>query len=171
MKVLVTAASRYGSTAEIAAAIGEVLRSSGLTTVVSPPDHVEALEGFDAVVLGSAVYAGHWLAPAIALADRIGRELPGRGVWLFSSGPVGDPSRKLVQRMGADPANLPSLRQATGAREHKMLAGKLDRHNLRGLQRAGLWFFRSLDGDFRDWDDIRNWARGIADQLSAASAA
>ena len=171
MKVLVTAASRHGSTAEIAQAIGEVIQSRGFAVTVAPPDKVGALREFDAVVLGSGVYIGHWLAPAIGLADRIDRELPGRPVWLFSSGPVGDPSRKLVQQMGADPVDLPAVLKATRARGHKIFAGKLDRHNLRGPQRAALFVFRSLDGDFRDWEGIGSWAQSIADQLLEARAA
>jgi menaquinone-dependent protoporphyrinogen oxidase len=155
VKVLVTAASRYGSTAGIAAAIGDVLRSRGFEVTVAPPDDVGALVGFDAVVLGSAVYTGHWLAPAIALADRVGTELPGRPIWLFSSGPVGDPSRKLVQQMGADPVDLAPALKATRATEHRMFPGKLDRHNVRGLQRAALVFFRGIEGDFRDWQAVR----------------
>lgn len=171
MKVLVTAASRHGSTAEIAQAIGEVIQSRGFAVTVAPPDKVGALREFDAVVLGSGVYIGHWLAPAIGLADRIDRELPGRPVWLFSSGPVGDPSGKLVQRMAVDPAELPAVRAATGAREHVLFAGQLDRRNLHGLQRMALSVFRSVEGDFRDWSAIRWWAESIAGQLGAAAAA
>lgn len=171
MKVLVTAASRHGSTAQIAQAIAEVLHSRGFAVAVVPPHKVASLSEFDAVVLGSAVYTGHWMDSAIALADRIGVELPDRPVWLFSSGPVGDPSRKLVQQMGADPVDLPRVLRACRARGHKVFAGKLDQHNLRGLQRVGLLLFRSLEGDFRDWEDIRDWTHSIAGQLLASTAA
>ncbi len=171
MKVLVAAASRYGSTAEIAQAIAEELRSRGFAVTAASPGEVGELAGFDAVVLGSAVYAGHWLEPAIRFARRIGSELPRHPVWLFSSGPVGDPSRKIVQRMGADPVDLPKVRRETGAREHRVFAGKLDRANLGGVQRAALWLFRDVEGDFRDWPGIRGWAAEIAGQLTAASAA
>lgn len=171
MRALVTAASKNGSTAAIAEAIGEVLGSRGIEVTVAPPHEVGPLGEFDAVVLGSAVYVGHWLAPSIELAERIGKDLSGRPVWLFSSGPVGDPSRKLVQKMGTDPADLPMVLEATRAREHKIFAGKLDRHDLRGLQRAALLLFRGLEGDFRDWHGIRRWAETIAEQILAAAAA
>ena len=52
MKVLVTAASRHGATAEIAAAIGEALTARGLQASVVDPGAVTNLEGYDAVVLG-----------------------------------------------------------------------------------------------------------------------
>ena len=41
MRVLVTAATRYGATAEIAAAIAEVFGEHGLEATVLPPEQVE----------------------------------------------------------------------------------------------------------------------------------
>jgi menaquinone-dependent protoporphyrinogen oxidase len=155
MKVLVASASEHGSTAEIANEIGVQLASRGFDVTVAAPEDVGPLEGFDAAVVGSAVYAGHWRAAAVHVARRAAAEMPGRTIWLFSSGPVGDPSRKLVQQMGSDPAEIPSLMATTHSREHRMFAGKLDAQQLRGFQRASLWVFRNLSGDFRDWAAIR----------------
>ena len=58
MKVLVCAASKYGATSEIAQAVADVLAGRGCTVTVLPPEKVSAVEEFDAVVLGSAVYIG-----------------------------------------------------------------------------------------------------------------
>jgi menaquinone-dependent protoporphyrinogen oxidase len=111
MKVLVTAATKYGATAEIAQAIGDALRDHGLDPTVIPPQQVDSLDGYDAVVLGSAVYAGHWLKPARELVDRAGH-LADRPVWLFSSGPVGDPPKP-----EEDPVDVAEILTATAARE------------------------------------------------------
>src|SRR5215211_5769452 len=78
MPVLVTAATKYGATAEIAAAIAEVLAEHGLEATVLPPEQVKEVDGYEAVVVGSAVYAGHWLKPARELVERLGNELAGR---------------------------------------------------------------------------------------------
>ena len=75
-----------------------------------PPGDVASLDGYDAVIIGSAVYMGHWLDPAKDLVSRFGDALAGRLVWLFSSGPVGDPSGKLAQAMGSDPLTSPRCR-------------------------------------------------------------
>ena len=64
MKVLVTAASKHGATAEIAGVIRAVLEKEDLDVDLIAPDEVEQVVGYDAVVLGSGVYAGHWLKPA-----------------------------------------------------------------------------------------------------------
>ena len=88
MKVLVCAASKYGVTSEIARAVADVLAEEGLEVLVVPPDQAGAVEEFDGVVLGSAVYMGHWMKPARELAERSAAALAARPVWLFSSGQV-----------------------------------------------------------------------------------
>jgi len=168
MKVLVTAASMHGATAEIAQAIARTLSEQGLAVTVLPPGDVASVEEYDAVIIGSAVYVGHWLDAAKDLVNRCRDELVTRSVWLFSSGPVGDPAGKLARAMDTDPADVVSIRVATGALDHQMFAGKLDRKVLTRPQRVSLLVFRGLEGDFRDWAAVRQWADGIAQQLIAA---
>jgi menaquinone-dependent protoporphyrinogen oxidase len=168
MKVLVTAASMHGATAEIAQAIGRALSEQGLAVTVLPPQDVASVEEYDAVVIGSAVYVGHWLDAAKDLVNRCHDGLVTRPVWLFSSGPVGDPAGKLARAMDTDPADVVSIRVTTGAQDHQMFAGKLDRKLLTRSQRVSLLVFRGLEGDFRDWAAVRQWAVGIARQLASA---
>jgi menaquinone-dependent protoporphyrinogen oxidase len=166
MRVLVTAATKYGATAEIAQVIGDALRDRGLEPTVLPPGQVEGIDGYDAVVLGSAVYAGHWLKPAQELVDRWAGALTGRPVWLFSSGPVGDPPKP-----EEDPVDVAELTAATGAREHRVFAGKLVRRQLSFPERAIVSALRVPEGDFRDWAEITRWAGEIAGALQARPAA
>lgn len=171
MRVLVSAASRYGATAEIAAAIAAELRAGGIDATLQAPGGIESVEGYDAFVLGSAVYMGHWLDEAKALLDLVRRTGGERPVWLFSSGPVGDPQRKVVQQMGVDPAELRGLIDRVEVREHKLFAGKLERGTLNRRQRAALLVMRGMEGDFRDWAQIAEWAREIAGALAPAGLA
>ncbi len=164
MRVLVTAASKYGATGEIASAIGETLGRRGLEVTVVPPEEVQTVEGFDAVVLGSGVYAGHWLKPAKEFVERFGGALAGRPVWLFSSGPIGDPHKPTE-----DPVDVADVSQATGAREHRVFAGKLVKKHLSFGERAMVVAFRAPEGDFRDWPEIERWASSIADAMAPAS--
>jgi menaquinone-dependent protoporphyrinogen oxidase len=167
MNVLVAAASKEGATAEIAEAIAQVLSKRGLDTTVSAPERVEDVRCYDAFVVGSAVYTGHWLEPATDLLSRCGAAMADRPVWLFSSGPVGDPTRKLVQQMGADPVELPALLAQTKAREHRMFAGKLAKERVSRAQRLSLFIFRGFEGDWRDSGEIQQWASLIAEALTA----
>ena len=165
MNVLVTAASKQGATYEIAEAIGRVLRERGFDSTVSRPEQVDDVTAYDAVVIGSAIYTGHWLEPANNFARRFAHELTQRPVWLFSSGPVGDPRRKLVQKMTADPLELPSVLAQTHAREHRILAGKLAGDHAGPTHRLSLLLFRGMQGDWRDWAAIERYASAIADEL------
>ncbi len=83
LSVLVSAESKYGATAEIAQAIGDVLAGHGFRATVLPPGNVSTVDGYDAVILGSAVDMGHWLAPAKEFVTRFRDALAARPVWLF----------------------------------------------------------------------------------------
>src|SRR3712207_4340232 len=64
IRVLVTAATRHGSTQEIAQAIAAGLERRGVGCDCRAVGEVHGLDGYDAVVLGSGVYMGHWLDEA-----------------------------------------------------------------------------------------------------------
>ena len=88
-KILVTYASKYGATAEIAGKIGDVLRQAGLQVDLFSFDGVRDLAPYQAVILGSGVYIGQWNKEAAAFLLANEKSLADRQVWLFSSGPTG----------------------------------------------------------------------------------
>lgn len=92
-RVLVAYASKRGSTGEIADAIVDVLRDSGLDADAKPVEDVESIASYDAVVLGSAVYMKRWRGDAKHFLRKHGEELSQLPFWVFSSGPVGDPTK------------------------------------------------------------------------------
>jgi menaquinone-dependent protoporphyrinogen oxidase len=163
MKVLVSAASKYGATSEIAQAVADVLVGKGLDVTVVPPQEVGAVEEFDAAVLGSAVYMGQWMKPARELAERQAAALAARPVWLFSSGPVGEPAKP-----ADNPVDVTKILAATKARDHQLFTGKLARKHLSFPDRAMASAIRAAEGDFRNWSQIRAWAAGIADTLKSS---
>jgi menaquinone-dependent protoporphyrinogen oxidase len=164
MRALISVASKHGATLEIGEAIAEVLRGSGLDSVVASPEDLDSIEEFDCVVLGSAVYAGHWMPEARDMVKRCGSQFAERPVWLFSSGPIGEPPKP-----EEEPVDVASIVAATKARDHVIFAGKLDRKVLGFGERAIVTAFRAPEGDFRDWDEVRAWAAGIAASLKAGS--
>jgi len=162
MKVLVCAATKYGATGEIADAVADVLAERGLEVTVIPPEQAGAIEQFDAVVLGSAVYMGQWMKPARELVDRSAAALAARPVWLFSSGPVGEPAKP-----AENPVDVSEILQSTKARDHRVFTGRLVRKHLSFPDRAMASAIRAAEGDFRDWAEIRAWAAGIARALQS----
>ena len=163
MRVLVTAASKHGATAEIAEAIGDQLTKSDIDAVVLPIGEVSAIEEYDAFVLGSAVYAGQWLSPAKDFVRAHAGEMATRPVWLFSSGPIGDPPKP-----EDEPVDAAAMVTATAAREHVIFTGRLDKAKLGFAEKAITMALRAPYGDFRQWDVIRSWASGIALTLQAS---
>lgn len=160
MKALIITASKHGSTAEIGGVIGEVLLEHGVETDVLGPEAVSSLHRYDVAILGSAVYAGHWMKSMRELAERFAEELAARPVWLFSSGPIGDPPKP-----DEDPVDVAAVMETTGARGHAVFAGKIERSRLGFGERAIVSALKVPEGDFRAWVDIRRWATGIAQEL------
>jgi menaquinone-dependent protoporphyrinogen oxidase len=162
MKVLVSVASRHGASFEIAEEISAILAGAGFGTAVLPPDAVTSLDGYDAVILGSSVYVGHWMDSAVNLVERFSKEITEVPVWLFSSGPMGHEPKP-----DDEPADVAELITATGAREHRVFAGQVDRSRLGLGEKVLLTAVRAPEGDFRPWDEIRAWASEIAAALKA----
>jgi menaquinone-dependent protoporphyrinogen oxidase len=115
---------------------------------------------FDAVVVGSAIYGGRWLKPAKQFVESNSKALRARPVWLFSSGPLGDPPAP-----EGDPADAAPMVEASGARDHRVFGGKLDKKGLSLVEKAMVKAVHAPEGDYRDWNDIRTWAIGIAHSL------
>ena len=163
MRVLVTAASRHGSTKGIADAVAETLREVGLDADVRSIDDVRSVDGYDAAVIGSAIYAGHWLSQARSFVDAYGDELVEMPVWLFSSGPVGDPPKP-----AGEPPDVSDLLARTRAVGHRTFAGQLDPTTLGIGERLITTVIRVQPGDYRPWAEVRAWAREIAAALPVA---
>lgn len=167
--ILVTYASKYGSTKEIAEKIGQVLRQTGLQADVLPVDGIRDLAPYGAVILGSAVYVGSWPKEAVAFLRANEQALVDRPVWLFSSGPTGegDPV-ELVSGWRLPPALQP-IADHIQPRDVAVFHGHINQDRLNLIER---WAIKSLVkkpfGDFRDWDSIAAWATTIADALKDA---
>jgi menaquinone-dependent protoporphyrinogen oxidase len=180
MNVLVGYASAHESTKGIAEEIQNRLVKSGLQADVRAIDEVDALETYDAVVLGSALHNMKWLPPAAAFVRSHAAELSRRPIWLFSVGSLGETSSFLGQRAATlfrrmrgkrDTQEMAGFRQTIRPRDHRNFAGAIERNH---WNRAGDVFLRALGGsygDHRDWRDIDTWAEGIAAQLRAAEPA
>jgi menaquinone-dependent protoporphyrinogen oxidase len=160
MKVLVTVASRHGSTWMIGDAIREELQADHIQAALLEPELVDDISGFDAFVIGSGVYAGRWLKSARRFVERFERQLADKPVWLFSSGPLGEPARP-----AQPPAEGLEIAARLNARDHQVFEGRLEPDVLGMAERAIVRVARAEDGDFRPWVAITIWAREISAAL------
>lgn len=166
-RVLVTFASRHGATREIAAAVARGLsgsaaaREGGWSAVLAPVERRPDPTGFRAVVLGSSLYGGRWLEPAVQYARDVAAELPTGATWLFSSGlPDQGPTDDEI-----DPRRVVDL---TGARGHAWFAGRLEPRLLSAAERATWPAGGPPVGDFRDRAAISAWSREVAAGITGA---
>jgi len=161
MRVLVAYESKHGSTKAIAERIATTISAHDLSAIARPIDDIADPAGYDAYVIGSAVYYGSWMKEAVEFVRDHEGELARRPVWLFSSGPVGT-------ALPADPKEIAVLREATKSLDHRVFYGALDRKKLSIGERVVVGAVKAADGDFRDWNAIENWADGIALELKKA---
>lgn len=170
MPILIAYASRYGATREIAEAIGRVLRDRGRAVDVRPAAEVTRLEGYRAVVVGSALYSGGWLDDAHEFLESFQEELRELPVWLFSSGPTttGDP----VEALGGwlYPEGLRGLVASVRPLDVALFAGKIDPESLNLQDWLINRSMRGVSGDFRNWSRVEAWATHIADRIEVGEA-
>jgi menaquinone-dependent protoporphyrinogen oxidase len=163
-RVLVAYATKHGATRGIAQRIGRRLDALGMRVDVLNVDTVEDVTAYDAVVLGSAVYFGTWRHEATNFARKHRVQLAARPVWLFSSGPLAEPSLE-------EPKVVRELRRHLDVRDHRVFPGALDASRLSLSERIVISAIKTevkhdLTGDYRDWDEIDAWADGITDALA-----
>lgn len=159
-RVLVAYGSRNQATTGIAEEIATTLRKDGHDAMARSAADVDSLAPYDAVIVGGALYANRWQRDARRFVRRLDSQLRDREVWFFSSGPL-DAS--------AAEKDIPPVRgvrramRRVGAHSHITFGGRLS-PDARGRIARNL-VKRGLDGDWRNFDQIRNWAHEIAAQL------
>jgi menaquinone-dependent protoporphyrinogen oxidase len=161
MTVLVAYGSKFGSTAEIAEAIADELRAAGVDVDLRDAADVKDVRDYEAVVLGSALYAFRWRPEAVRMLRRHRGELARRPLWLFHSGPLGKGTNDPQKPPRAVARLLPEL----GAEPPVTFAGRLEAETARGFI-AKKMIEGGSGGDFRNWPAIRGWAHEIAASLS-----
>jgi menaquinone-dependent protoporphyrinogen oxidase len=152
MDVLVCYGSKRGGTRELAEWIGHSLEEHGDAVDVKPARDVTSVAGYDAAVIGGALYVFRWHRDAKRVVRRYGRELSQMPVWLFSSGPLDD---------SAAEGTIPPVRfvrramEKIGARGHMTFGGRLEPGARTQLP----------VGDWRDRQQVEDWVEGIAADL------
>jgi menaquinone-dependent protoporphyrinogen oxidase len=169
--ILVTYASKYGATKEIAQKIGEVLRQAGLQVDLLPVGGVRDLNRYGAVIFGSAVYVGKWPKEAVQFLQANTQTLADKAVWLFSSGPTGEGDPVELVEGQRLPVILQPVVDRIQPRDIAVFHGYIDPDKINFIEK---WAIKSLVkkpfGDFRDWNSITAWATSIAKTLKEKDA-
>jgi len=167
-KILVTYASRTGSTVGVADMIGQTLREHNLEVNVYPMQDVHDLTSYSAVVAGSAIRMDRWLPEAMQFVERHQAELnqkPFAPFLVCLALSATNEKRQKKSKQGA--ANyLQPVRDIVTPVSEGRFAGALVFSTLPELRYRLLFRIPVLlgffaEGDFRDWDAIRGWANSL----------
>jgi len=171
--VQIVYASRYGSTAEVAEAIGAALREAGIDALVERAQDAKAVDGSKAVVLGAALYMGRFPGEIHRFLDRNHAALVSIRPWIFVLGPVEQKDEQFASARTQAEKELAKFSWLKPA-ELKIFGGRFDARLigfplslLRLLPASPLKKMPPMD--IRDWDAIHAWADNIARQLQPAA--
>jgi len=164
-KILVTYASRTGSTAQIAEAICKTLIQNGEETELLPMQDVNDLSAYHAVIIGSPIRKSQWLPEAMQFLQNHRAELARKRVVTFTV--------CITIAMSNDERYQQAVREWIAPVRAKvrpvsegLFAGKLDFNKLPWtldtlLFRATIALDILLKGDHRDWIAVHTWAQSL----------
>ena len=164
-KILVAYASAAGSTGGIAETIGKTLAGADVSADVRRVQSVTNLDHYDAVVLGSAIHGGKWLAEAADFIQNNRQRLNQVPTAFFLAGLMpnknSEADRKMVAHFLALECELvPPVAEGR-------FVGAMFTKNYPGVTGFGMRFFIAYcglgwrGGDFRNPAAIRAWAERI----------
>ncbi len=166
-RVLVAYASKAGSTAEVAAVIARRFADAGRGVDLRRVRNVRSLDGYRAVIVGSAIRAGQWLSDARGFVKTHREALAVRETAFFS----------LCMTLHQDtPANrekvagyLKPVREILEPDWIEFFAGKMEYRRLALGPRLIVKAMKVPEGDFRDWNAIGSWADRLVGEIRAAA--
>ena len=159
-KILVAYASKCGSTAEVAEAIGQVLNAKGVAVDVRQVNTVTDLSSYQAVIIGSAIRMGGWLSAAkkfVKTHQQTLSKIPTAYFAVCLS--LKDDTEENRQKAAK---YLDAVRAIVEPKAVGLFAGKMDYRKLSFLDRLiSEKMVKAPEGDFRNWDAIRSWAANL----------
>ena len=162
-RILVSYSSRFGSTAEIAAAIARELSAADFDVDVADAGPQIDVSKYDAAVIGSPSYGRKWLQPAAIFVAGNEAKLAGMPVAVFTAGALGVKSPKSAMREHDEIlAMLKDIAPSVEPISAGLFHGSFSRKNLPFCLRIVDMLAGTPQGDHRDWDAIREWSRRVA---------
>lgn len=158
-RILITYATRAGSTVGVADAIRGELRRRGLNVDIQPVTARPALDQYEAVILGSAIRMANWLPEMVEFIKTNQAVLRSRPVALFTVHILNTGMDETSR--AARLAYLNTVRPLLNPVDEVFFAGRIDLETLSFADRLMAKMVKSPIGDSRAWDEIRTWSSAI----------
>ncbi len=159
-KILITYASKAGSTAETAARMGELLAGQNAQVDVLPVDKVGDLSAYQAVVLGSAIRMGQLLPEVVKFVEANQAVLQQKSFNVFFLCMTLE--KDTSENRQTVSAYLEPVRALVKPASEGMFAGVMDPKKISLLERLMMKAMKTPVGDFRNWEQINAWAQSVA---------
>ena len=166
--ILVTYASRCGSTREVAEAMAREIAQANPEAEPGRPDRVEllparavtSLSGYRAVIVASAVRMGTWLPEAVAFVRAHAAELQKVKTAFVTVHMLNGDDSQTSRRARA--AYLDAVHATMTAPVEVFFAGRIELARMNAIDRLISTVMKAKDQDRRDWASIQAWARRFA---------
>lgn len=157
--VLVTYASRAGSTMEIARTIALELEKRDFDFDICPIKQVNSLEGYSHVVIGSAIRMGSPLPEVIHFIKEHQSEFSDIPLACFAVHLQNDGDDEASRK--ARLAYLDPIRNQLRITHEACFTGVYDPEKVSYIERLMGKTVQTPVGDFRDWATIKDWGQAI----------
>ena len=165
VSVLVTYASRYGSTREVAERITEIIKTDSLEAEILPCNQVNSLDAYTFIIIGTPFYIGKMLKDAKDFIIRFQKDLASKKVSFFALGPLSDVEKELAdtqEQMEEELKQFPWLTPLS----MEMFGGKYDPQTLRFADKIltllpASPLYKRPASDVRNWEKINRWVKNL----------
>jgi len=182
VRTLIVFGTRYGATTGTSEEIAKVLREEGFDVKAAnaKKEKIKSISEYELVIVGSGMRMGKWTTEADDFLKKFQKELEQKKLAIFAS------TMKTVSEREGKTEDVAQMRKA--ALEDKIaqydlhpialgfFGGVLDYNKMGFLFKRTMGFLKpqlEKDGfretepdvyDLRDWDEIRNWAKELAEK-------
>ncbi|MGD6809806.1 MAG: flavodoxin domain-containing protein [Candidatus Bathyarchaeia archaeon] len=180
MKTLIVYGTRYGATTTTSEEIGKILQTEGfeVKAVNAKQEKIKDITPYDLIVVGTGLQMGKWTGEIEDFLKRFKNELPQKKVALFISSmkSVLEKEGKLEQlekdkkievddkiaKFGLNPISVGFFGGMINFNKMNIITRKAFGSIRPQLEKDG--FVESPPGvyDLRDWEEIRNWTKDLA---------
>jgi menaquinone-dependent protoporphyrinogen oxidase len=164
-RILVTYASKAGSTMEVAERIAKNLSSQNLPVDIQPVGKGTDLTQYQAVVLGSAIRAGNLLPEVKAFMEKHQEQLSQKffGIFIVCL-TMKDETEENYKTVSA---YLEPVRAQVKPDKEGLFAGTMNSSKLGFLERMLMKAMKAPEGDYRSWEAIDTWTEELGQEIKA----